>query len=77
MINMIRNRKESKLVIGIIGNFAIGKNVCDGQTIKTRMLNDELIRIYGKDNVIKVDTYQHKKKAIKVIYNTIKVLSVC
>lgn len=60
--------------IGIIGRTADGAQLFDGQTIKTRVLRDELLQYIPDCEVICVDTYNYKKKAIKTIMNTIKVL---
>ena len=40
--------------ICVCGHFAGGNNAYDGQTIKTRSIYDELVRIYGKENVCKM-----------------------
>jgi glycosyltransferase involved in cell wall biosynthesis len=42
--------------IGVLGHFAIGTNMSDGQTIKTRVVGEELRRIY-QDEVDFIDTY--------------------
>ena len=44
----------------VVGHFAFGKNFLDGQTVKTKILSDELDRIYGEKNVKKIDTHGNK-----------------
>lgn len=52
--------------IGIIGRIANDSNLCDGQTIKTRILYDELKKEYDvKYNF--VETYEYKKNVFKVL----------
>ena len=55
--------------IGIIGRFADDEELLDGQTIKTKILRDELIKIYSKSNVGYVDVYKYKIKFIIAPYN--------
>ena len=44
--------------IAIIGNFGdVSKQASDGQTIKTRVVTNELIKYYGEDEVITFNTY--------------------
>ncbi len=48
--------------ICVIGHFAFGKTMLNGQTVKTKILSDELDRIYGSENVGKIDTHGNKLK---------------
>ena len=43
--------------IGIIGRFAFGENLLNGQTIKTKSLTTALSDIFGGDELICFDTY--------------------
>lgn len=43
--------------LSIIGHFGIGKKLLNGQTIKTKIISDELEHIYGKSNVTRFDTH--------------------
>ena len=43
--------------ISVIGHFGFGKNLLNGQTIKTKIITDELERIYGKENIVRYDTH--------------------
>ena len=62
--------------ICVCGHFAGGNNAYDGQTIKTRSIYDELVRIYGKENVCKIDTYHWKRNPWKIFKNCIKMTRV-
>lgn len=42
--------------VNIIGNFALGTESYNGQTIKTRIVSDELERVYGAGSVGRADT---------------------
>lgn len=59
--------------VGIVGHFGDGKNLLNGQTIKTKIITDELIKQYGDNEVKHVDTHGIKKAPIKK-YNEIRKL---
>lgn len=40
----------------VCGHFGFGKNLLNGQTIKTKIIGEELTKVYGHKNVIKIDT---------------------
>ena len=65
------NRKNKK--IGIIGHFGGKENILDGQTIKTKILYNELDEATDW-KIIKVDTYYKKKNPIKLLVDTFKCL---
>lgn len=65
------NRKNKK--IGIIGHFGGKENILDGQTIKTKILYNELDEATNW-KIIKVDTYYKKKNPIKLLFDTFKCL---
>ena len=64
--------KKNK-IISIIGHFGGNEEFLDGQTVKTKILYDELKE---KTNwkILKVDTYYKKKNPIKLIFQTIKTI---
>ena len=64
-------RKSRK--IGIIGHFGGKENILDGQTIKTKILHEELSKATDW-KIIKVDTYYKKKNPIKLLIDTFKCL---
>ena len=62
--------------IGIIGHFGGKEEFFDGQTVKTKILNDELLAT-GNFEIYKVDTYYVRKKPLKVLFKTIKSMFTC
>ncbi|MFC3773505.1 glycosyltransferase family 4 protein [Paenibacillus sp. GCM10012303] len=64
------------LKIGIIGHFAKGLNAADGQTIKTRMLEDEL-NLVLENKAISVDTCNWKKNPFKLLFHCVRLLQTC
>lgn len=63
----------SKRKVGVIGHFGGSENILDGQTIKTKILCDELQKS-TKWELIKVDTYYKSKNPVKLIIDTFKCL---
>ena len=43
--------------VGILGHFSFGKDLLNGQTIKTKVIADELDRVLGQEEVIREDTH--------------------
>lgn len=60
--------KKSK--IAIIGHFAEGQEFFDGQTVKTRILYDELKKETNW-KIKKVDTYRKKSNPVKLLIDTV------
>ena len=58
-----------KLKIGMIGYFATGKSKSGGQEAKTCAIADELDALYGKEQVLKIDTINWKKHPLKLLFN--------
>lgn len=54
------SRKLKKVCV--CGHFGIGKNLLNGQTIKTKIVTKELERVLNEQEVIKIDTHGGKKK---------------
>ncbi len=42
--------------ICVCGHFGFGQNLLNGQTIKTKIVAEELDSVYGSENIIKIDT---------------------
>lgn len=62
--------------VAIVGHFAFGKEFLDGQTVKTKILAQELERVYGTKNVKKIDTHGNKlKMALSVLKAVFSMLS--
>lgn len=56
--------------IAVIGRVAEGTQLLDGQTIKTKILYEELRRCFPQRNVVCVDTYGYKKRMIPLLWQT-------
>lgn len=63
-----------KKKLSIIGHYGKGKTFLDGQTVKTKILTEELVLRYGEDKIGQVDTYGGKKVLLKLILKTISAL---
>lgn len=62
--------------LSIIGNFAKGKHVCNGQSIKTRIIANELLKVHGTKNVKMVDTSNSLTFLFKSIFSITKCLAI-
>lgn len=60
----------SRKNVGIIGHFGGNENILDGQTIKTKILYNEL-QSSTNWKIIKVDTYYKSKNPIKLLFDTL------
>lgn len=63
--------------IGVIGCFAFGETLLNGQTIRTKIMTEELIAKYGKDHIICVDTYNYRKRALRVAVSSLRCFIQC
>lgn len=55
----------------VIGHFAFGEELLNGQTIKTKILTDELDKKFGKNKIRKIDTHGGKKLLLKVPFQVL------
>lgn len=53
--------------ISICGHFGFGKNLLNGQTVKTKIISDELEKYYGKGKIERIDTHGGRKSVIKML----------
>lgn len=60
---------NAKRKVAIIGHFGGSEKFFDGQTIKTKILYDELV-LYTDWKIKKVDTYYKNKQPLKLLYDT-------
>ena len=61
-------------VLSIIGHFAFGKKCIDGQTVKTKIITDELELQLGEEQVLKIDTHGKYKTLLKAPFQVLKAL---
>lgn len=57
--------------IAIIGLFRNGCEASDGQSIKTRIITQEIENIMGADRIHRIDTYKWKKHPAKLFFNCV------
>ncbi len=61
-----------KYKVCIIGHFGFRKQMFDGQTVKTKIIADELENNFGKNKVLKVDTAGGVKRALDILVSCIR-----
>ncbi len=64
----------SKYIVGVWGQFGDGKQIADGQAVRTTIITDELKRRYGEANVITVNTNQWKKRPISFFLESLRMI---
>lgn len=57
--------------VTIIGKMSVDGNVSDGQRVKTRILTDELVRVFGSDQVACLETIGWKKHPISLLAQSV------
>ena len=70
-------KKCMKKEICIIGHLALEKELLNGQTIKTKIVMEELKKELGKSEVLAVDTYGAKKHLIRLFFDIGKMMRCC
>jgi Glycosyltransferase len=63
--------------IGVIGHFGDGKNLLNGQTIKTKIVTTELETRFGGSQIFKIDTHGGIKTYIKLPFLMVAALGMC
>ncbi len=63
--------------IGICGNFDVEHVEANGQTIKTINVYNELVKVYGEENIKKLDTYYFRTNPIKAVFAYLKLVKEC
>lgn len=59
----------------VLGHFGEGKNLLNGQTVKTKIITEELQNQLGQDQVIKFDTHGGWKTLLKAPFQIFQALS--
>ena len=54
-----------RVKISVLGHFGEGVNLLNGQTVKTKIVTEELQNQLGKDQVMKIDTHGGWKTLLK------------
>ena len=60
--------------VSVIGHFGNSKLLLNGQTVKTRIVTDELCKQLGNDDVLKFDTEGGKSTLLKAPFQSLKAL---
>ena len=63
--------------IGICGHFGNNQNLLNGQTIKTKILTEELEKHFGKDSIKTIDTYGWKGNPLLLLYKCYLLIKRC
>lgn len=65
---------SNNIKVAVLGHFGAGKNLSNGQTIKTKIITEELSEQLGDENVLKIDTHGGIKTLLLSPLHTIKAL---
>lgn len=63
--------------IAVVGRVAERTELLDGQTVKTKILYEELRKTFPDRKIICIDTYQYRKNALPILYRTLKAFMEC
>lgn len=63
--------------VGVCGHFGIGKNLLNGQTVRTRSVTTELIKHFGKDEVTVVDSCGGIMDIVKICFRVLGLFRDC
>lgn len=66
--------KNETKKIGVIGHFAFGRHMTDGQTVKTVTVTEALEERFGSDEVLKADTHGGAKTLLKMPFIVVNML---
>lgn len=58
--------------VSVIGLFCTGRDIADGQSIKTRIVAREIEKNIGSQEMQRIDTYGWKKNPFRLFWNCIK-----
>ena len=60
--------------VSVLGHFGKGETLLNGQTVKTKIITEELQRSLGREQVLKIDTHGGWKTLVKAPFQTISAL---
>lgn len=61
----------------VIGHFGFGKNLLNGQTVKTKIVTNELNKVLGEENVMKIDTHGGLLALFKLPFQAFRAMRKC
>lgn len=69
------SKRQAKVCV--CGHFAFGENLLNGQTVKTKIVTNEIEKILGEKEVVKIDTHGGTRKIISVLKDLLISLKKC
>lgn len=63
-----------RVKVGILGHFGEGANLLNGQTVKTKIITEELQKQLGQNQVLKIDTHGGWKTLLKAPFQVFRAL---
>ena len=63
-----------RVKVSILGHFGEGVNLLNGQTVKTKIITEELQNQLGQDQVLKIDTHGGWKTLLKAPFQVFRAL---
>lgn len=63
---------KKKKKVSVIGLFCEKTEVSNGQSVKTRIVTEEIEAVFGADRVLRIDTYGWKKHPFRLFANCVK-----
>lgn len=61
----------------VIGHFGFGENLLNGQTVKTKVITNELVCRFGTNNVMEIDTRGGVKILLSLFFKTLCCMRTC
>lgn len=71
----MRERKSQRM--GIVGHFGNGLDCLDGQTVKTKIIANELEKLHGSRNVRRIDTHGGVRRYPRLFADIVKATMYC
>lgn len=60
--------------VSVLGHFGAGETLLNGQTVKTKIITEELQRRFGREQVLRIDTHGGWKTLVKAPFQIISAL---
>ena len=61
-----------RVKVSVLGHFGEGINLLNGQTVKTKIITEELQKQFGQDQVLKIDTHGGWKTLLKAPFQVFR-----
>ncbi len=63
-----------RVKVSVLGHFGEGANLLNGQTVKTKIITEELQKLLGQEQVLKIDTHGGWKTLLKAPFQVFRAL---